>query len=85
MKWRFSLLPNNRTPGSARPEPQVLRVRTMIPPLLPPVIFVTPLVSRQEAGIRGGVPFVSKPVDITILLATVKQSIARQGCLAQVV
>ena len=38
-----------------------------------PVIFVTSLVAQNEAGMRGGRPFISKPVDLAVLLATVKQ------------
>ncbi len=37
------------------------------------VVFVTSLVAKNEAGIRGGRPFVSKPVDLAVLLATVKE------------
>ncbi len=42
-----------------------------------PVIFVTSLVTMQEGGLRGGCHFLSKPVDIDVLLATVRQVLVR--------
>jgi two-component system OmpR family response regulator len=38
-----------------------------------PVVFVTSLVGKNEAGMHGGARFISKPVDVAILLATVKE------------
>ena len=37
-----------------------------------PVVFVTSLVSKQEAGLRNGKRYLSKPVDPTLLLDTVR-------------
>ncbi|MEP6669213.1 MAG: response regulator [Chthoniobacter sp.] len=36
-----------------------------------PVIFVTSLISKSEAGLRNGVRYLSKPVDPHLLLSTV--------------
>jgi CheY-like chemotaxis protein len=37
-----------------------------------PIIFVTSLVSKNEAGMRNGKRYLSKPVDPTLLLDTVR-------------
>lgn len=42
-----------------------------------PVIFVTSLIGRNEAGMRGTARFVSKPVDMNTLLATMKEVLPR--------
>jgi two-component system OmpR family response regulator len=42
-----------------------------------PVIFVTSLVRAGEAGMHGSGRFISKPVDMAILLATVKEVLPR--------
>ena len=44
-----------------------------------PVIFVTSLVTPNEAGIHGAARFVSKPVDTAVLLATVNQVLPRMA------
>jgi DNA-binding response OmpR family regulator len=44
-----------------------------------PVIFVTSLIAQHEAGMRGGARFISKPVDLAILLATVKEMLPRMA------
>jgi DNA-binding response OmpR family regulator len=38
-----------------------------------PVAFITSLVKKGEAGMIGGARFVSKPVEVEVLLETVKQ------------
>ncbi len=38
-----------------------------------PVVFVTSLVRPNEAGMHGSARFLSKPVDVSILLATVRE------------
>jgi DNA-binding response OmpR family regulator len=42
-----------------------------------PVIFVTSLVQPHEAGMRGDERYISKPVDITSLLAIVREVLPR--------
>ena len=42
-----------------------------------PVIFVTSLVRPDETGMHGSARFISKPVDMAILLATVKEVLPR--------
>jgi two-component system, OmpR family, alkaline phosphatase synthesis response regulator PhoP len=42
-----------------------------------PVIFVTSLVSQHEAGMHGSARFISKPVDLATLLATVEGVLPR--------
>ncbi len=37
-----------------------------------PVVFVTSLISKKEAGIRNGKRYLSKPIDPTTLLETVR-------------
>jgi DNA-binding response OmpR family regulator len=37
-----------------------------------PVIFVTSLITRGEAGMRKGHPFLAKPIDPMLLLQTVR-------------
>ncbi len=44
-----------------------------------PVIFVTSLVGESEAGIRGGSRFISKPVDLAILLSAVKEALPQMA------
>lgn len=44
-----------------------------------PVVFVTSLVEKDEAGMRGGTRFISKPVDSAILLATLKEMLPRMA------
>lgn len=42
-----------------------------------PVIFVTSLVGEHEAGMKGGARFISKPVDVAVLLSTVREMMPR--------
>lgn len=44
-----------------------------------PVAFITSLIGANEAGMRGGARFISKPVDIAILLATVKEMLPQMA------
>lgn len=48
-----------------------------------PIVFLTSLVSATEAGkgpiMRGGMPFLSKPVNPSILTATVKRYLRESG------
>lgn len=44
-----------------------------------PVIFVTSLVRPEEAGVHGGERYISKPVDMAILLATIKEVLPRMA------
>jgi DNA-binding response OmpR family regulator len=44
-----------------------------------PVIFVTSLVRKDEAGMHGAARYISKPVDLTLLLATVKEVLPRMA------
>jgi len=37
-----------------------------------PVIFVTSLITKEEAGMRKGHPFLAKPIDPMLLLQTVR-------------
>lgn len=44
-----------------------------------PVIFVTSLIGASEAGMRGGARFISKPVELSILLATLKEMLPQMA------
>ena len=41
-----------------------------------PIIFVTSLIGKSEAGICGGDRFLSKPIEPAVLLAAVKQTVS---------
>ena len=42
-----------------------------------PVVFVTSLISKAEAGVRNGARFLAKPVEPKLLLETVRSLIPR--------
>ena len=42
-----------------------------------PIVFVTSLISRSEAGMRNGIRYLAKPVDPHLLLETVRGLCAR--------
>ncbi|MEO6738725.1 MAG: response regulator [Chthoniobacteraceae bacterium] len=41
-----------------------------------PIIFLTSLVSKDEAGVRNGVRYLSKPVNPQLLLQAVREALA---------